>query len=52
VATGTTPAAGAAVTRGSVVVLRVVAPVGTFEVIRLPAGCQAPAASVGTSTTS
>ena len=48
-ATGTTPAAGSSVAKGSVVELRVVAPAGTLAAIRLPPGCQAPPA-VGTGT--
>lgn len=52
VATGTVPAAGTSVPKGAVVVLRVVAPAGTFAAIRLPAGCQAPATSSGTTSAS
>jgi hypothetical protein len=52
VATGTLPVAGTSVRMGSVVVLRVVAPAGTFAAIRLPASCRAPATTTGTSTAS
>lgn len=49
--TGTTPAAGAAVPLGAVVTLRVEAPGGTFAVIRLPTGCQAPSSPTAPTTT-
>ncbi len=51
-ATGTIPAAGTSVAKGSVVTLRVEAPAGTFAVVRLPPGCQAATTSTAPGTTS